>query len=116
MLDVRNKYDYEVVSSVLYQIDAQVQAQDALDQGPGALTMSLPKALLNGEHKLDREKAEQLFKTTEMRIISAQKELDDEALRVATRQLPVAGCADARNRSDSGHRLGDTQEICRFIT
>ncbi|WP_237198237.1 cation:proton antiporter [Rothia nasimurium] len=98
VLDVRNKYDYEVVSNVLYQIDVQVQAQDAMDQGPGALTMSLPKSFINGEHKLDREKAEQMFKTTEMRIISAQKELDDEALRVATRQLPVVGGADARER------------------
>lgn len=29
---------------------------------------------------------------------TTQKELDDEALRVATRQLPVVGGADARNR------------------
>ncbi|WP_326503811.1 hypothetical protein [Rothia nasimurium] len=75
-----------------------VQAQDAMNQGSGVLTMSLSKSFIIGEHKLDREEAEQLFKTTEMRIISAQKELDDEALRVATRQLPVVGGADARDR------------------
>ncbi|MDO4821508.1 MAG: hypothetical protein Q4A03_05655 [Rothia sp. (in: high G+C Gram-positive bacteria)] len=99
VLDVRNRCDYEVVSNVLHQIDVQVQAQDAMDQGSGALTMSLPKSFINGEHKSDREKAEQLFKTTEMRIISAQKELDDEALRVATRQLSVVEGADARTRA-----------------
>ncbi|WP_237201106.1 cation:proton antiporter [Rothia nasimurium] len=96
VLEVRNKYDYEVVSNVLYQIDVQVQAQDAMDQGAGALTMSLPKSFINGEHKLDREKAEQIFKTTEMRIISAQKEIEEEAQRVATRQLPLVEDVRAR--------------------
>ncbi|WP_237188343.1 cation:proton antiporter [Rothia nasimurium] len=96
VLEVRNKYDYEVVSNVLYQIDVQVQAQDAMDQGAGALTMSLPKSFINGEHKLDREKAEQIFKTTEMRIISAQKEIEEETQRVATRQLPLVEDVRAR--------------------
>lgn len=96
VLEVRNKYDYEVVSNVLYQIDVQVQAQDAMDQGAGALTMSLPKSFINGEHRLDREKAEQLFKTTEMRIISAQKEIEEETQRVATRQLPLVEDVRAR--------------------
>ncbi|WHS50451.1 hypothetical protein QM007_00205 [Rothia sp. SD9660Na] len=47
---------------------------------------------------MDREKAGQLFETTEMRITPAQKELNHEALRIATRQLPVVGGADTRER------------------
>lgn len=87
VLDARNKYDYEVVSQVLYQIDVQVQAQDVMNANH-ALTMTLPK-LLTKDSRDNKVAVEQFFKATEERIISAQKELDEDTLRVTTRQLPI---------------------------
>lgn len=103
VLDARNKYDHEVVSQVLYQIDVQVHAQDVMNTDH-ALTMTLPKQFLARNVHGDREAVEEFFKATEQRIISAQKEVNQDTLRVATRQLPQVDVAGRHGRKDSASR------------
>lgn len=77
VVNERNHYEYEVVNSVLKQLDMMIR----VDEGrTTSMTMGLPRLLETRPQRALEETMteEQLMLTQEMRIISAQKSLSED--------------------------------------
>ena len=74
VLEARNRYDPEIVSQVLYQIDVQVQFEEA-HSGGDAFVLTPPKITSTTDTTGMRESMETFFARAEKRIAQAQAEM-----------------------------------------